>query len=103
MQFGEMTELIVLQTFGQSLRNMNSFKSDVLSNLILVGNWLPLLPMTRHNRGRLWGSDGVCTKAQYFCSSPAPVGAFSLISDDSAAPFGFNSNFPAGLDSYRAD
>lgn len=35
LQFGEMTELIVLQTFRQSLRNMNTVKSDLLGNLIL--------------------------------------------------------------------
>lgn len=43
MLFGEMTELIVLQTFRQSLRNTNTGKLDVLSNLILVFSWAPML------------------------------------------------------------
>lgn len=38
-----MTELIVLQTFRQSLRNKNTGKFDVLSNLILVLSLAPML------------------------------------------------------------
>lgn len=41
MQFSEITELIVLKTLKQSLGSMNTVKSDVLNNLILISNWLP--------------------------------------------------------------
>lgn len=41
MLFGEMTELIVLQTFRQSLGNTDTDKLDVFSNLILISHWLP--------------------------------------------------------------
>jgi len=68
MQFGEMTELIVLQTSRQSLRNMNSLESDVLSNPILFSNWLPL-PWWRSIHVEVYGVQNVFTRTHMFLGS----------------------------------
>lgn len=54
MQFGEMTELIVLQTFKQSLGNMDTVKLSLLCVYMCV--WVS---MTWYPYGRSWGSDSV--------------------------------------------
>lgn len=58
MQFGEMTELIVLQTFRQSLRNMETVKLS-LPACACVRACMCFVPMTWYPCGHSWVSDSV--------------------------------------------